>query len=134
MADSEMYEIRRPTLTHRCTIDERGSFHKRVSTSIIGDMMRSRYVGKESGPCPGELRKMMRSEHGVRFSYWKAWRSREIAMNYAKCSSLSSYTLLPSYLHQVVIANPHSIVAVETVYHEARGQRFKDLFCAGRVL
>lgn len=65
LADSDLYEIRRATLTHRCTVDERESFHKRPTTAIIRDMMRWRYAGEGGGPRPGELREMMHSYHGV---------------------------------------------------------------------
>ncbi|XP_024014903.1 uncharacterized protein LOC112088840 [Eutrema salsugineum] len=42
----------------------------------------------------------------------------------------SSYKLLPSYLQHVVIANPGTIISLETEIEEGVGQRFKYLFYA----
>lgn len=93
-------------------------------------MMRGRYVTGTSGRRPNEIRDMMRIDHDIRITYWKAWFSRELAMDTSKGSVVKSYQLLPSYLQQLVMANPGSIVELQTEYHEGVGQRFKYLFCA----
>lgn len=60
--------------------------------------MRARFVGNGTGPRPNEIVQVMLGDHNVRISYWKTWRSREVAKEYAKGSSGSSYNLLPDYL------------------------------------
>lgn len=96
--NSEIYEVLKVKLTHCCTVNEQTNYQRLATTSVIGDMMRSKYLGTGNGPRPNDIRDMMRSDHNVRISYWKAWRSREVAMDYVKGSSGQSYTRLPSYL------------------------------------
>ncbi|CAG7871133.1 unnamed protein product, partial [Brassica rapa] len=67
----------------------------------------------------------MLSDHNIRISYWKAWRSREFALQYAKGSFNTSYKLLPEYLQKLVVANPGTIAEIHTVHDANVGHRFK---------
>ena len=77
---------------------------------------------------PGEIRQVMQGDHNVRISYWKAWRSRQIALDFAKGSSGASFNLIPDYLKQLVQANPGTKTALHTEFEDGVGQRFKYLF------
>ncbi|KAJ4910579.1 DBD_Tnp_Mut domain-containing protein [Raphanus sativus] len=77
---SPRFEIKTLERTHRCTVAERGEFRKHATSSIVGGIMRSKYVGTGTGPRPGALRELMRTDHSVPISYWTAWKSREIAI------------------------------------------------------
>lgn len=92
--------------------------------------MRSRYVGVGGPPKPNEIMQVMRGDHDVNISYWKAWRSREVAQDNARGSSVHSYKLLPDYLNRLGVANPGSIFQMETHFQEGVGHRFKFLFLA----
>lgn len=72
-------------------------------------MIKGRFLGNASGPRPNEIVQLMRGDYNVNISYWKAWRSREVAQEYAKGSSGASYKLLPDYLNRLVVANPGTI-------------------------
>lgn len=61
---------------------------------------------------------IMRNDHKVPISYWKAWRSRESAIDQGVGSAETAYLSLPSYLEQVANENPWSIIAFETVPHQ----------------
>ncbi|KAH0869732.1 hypothetical protein HID58_076754 [Brassica napus] len=74
------FEIKTLDSNHRCTVSERGQFRRHATSSIVGGMMRGKYVGTGSGPRPGALREMMRTDHSVPISYWTAWKSREISI------------------------------------------------------
>lgn len=93
-------------------------------------MLKSRFAGQGSGPKPNEIIQFMLADHNVRISYWKAWRSREVALEYSKGSSGQSYTLLPDYLHKLVDANPGTLAEIHTVYDARVGHRFKYMFLA----
>lgn len=93
-------------------------------------MIKSRFSGNARGPRPNEIIEVMLSDHNVRISYWKAWRSREVALEYARGSCGASYELLPDYLHKLVVANPGTIAEVHTVYDATVGHRFKYMFLA----
>ncbi|CAN7030398.1 unnamed protein product [Brassica oleracea var. botrytis] len=72
----------------------------------------------------------MQGDHDVHISYWKAWRSREVALDYAKGSCGASYNLLPTYLEKLVMANQGSITQIHTEYADGIGHRFKYMFLA----
>lgn len=78
-------------------------YEEQAMHSVIGVMLKSRFAGQGSGPRPNEIIQVMLGDHDVRISYWKAWRSREVALEYAKGSCVSSYKLLPDYLHRLVV-------------------------------
>lgn len=75
----------------------------------------------------------MRDYHDVPISYWKLWRSREVALDTAKGTSGASYVKLPMYLHQLVVSNSGTVVALETSLMDGLGQRFRYLFFTFRV-
>ncbi|XP_024010222.1 uncharacterized protein LOC112085257 [Eutrema salsugineum] len=105
MEGIEWFQIRRASLQHTCTVDERGGFHKQATSSVIDEMMRAKYASRAVGPRPNELREMMRDDHDIPISYCKAWRSRELARE-------------------------GSVVSLETDFEVDVGQRFKYLFFA----
>ncbi|CAD5324615.1 unnamed protein product [Arabidopsis thaliana] len=72
----------------------RGDFQKQASTAVIGQLMRTKYLGVGRGPRPNELRKMLRDEFSLNVSYWKAWRAREIAMDNAMGSAMGLSDLI----------------------------------------
>ncbi|KAL0728453.1 hypothetical protein Bca4012_024546 [Brassica carinata] len=113
---------------HHCTVDERGQFRKHATSSIVGGLMRKKYVGTGSGPRPGAIREIMRTDHSVPISYWTAWKSREIAIENGRGNAEEAYTNLPSYLQQLAVSNPGSLVALETSQCYGGVQRFKYLF------
>lgn len=122
------FEIKTLDTTHRCTVEERGEFRKHATSSIVGGMMRSKYVGTGSGPRPRALREMMRTDHSVPISYWTAWKSREKAIENGRGNAEEAYSTLPSYLQQLATANPGTLVALETSKGPGGAQRFKYLF------
>ncbi|KAH0872560.1 hypothetical protein HID58_069922, partial [Brassica napus] len=75
-------------------------YEEQSTHSVIGEMIKARFAGK--GPRPNEIIQVMLSDHNIRISCWKAWRSREVALQYAKGSFNTSYKLLPEYLHKLV--------------------------------
>ena len=128
LAGCARFEIKTLESDHQCTVDERGEFKRHATASVVGGIMRSKYVGTGSGPRPAALRDMMRTDHSVPISYWTAWKSREIAIENWRGNAEESYSTLPSYLQHLAIANPGTTVALETNKGPGSVQRFKYLF------
>lgn len=120
LEDCENYQIRSANLTHTCTVEEMNNYHKQATTRVIASLM-SRAV---------DLQRMLLSDHSVRISYWKAWKSREVAMERVNGSSANSYTLLPAYIHILGEANPGSLIELKTKVDSKGDSRFKYLFIA----
>ncbi|KAF3485890.1 hypothetical protein F2Q69_00055851 [Brassica cretica] len=98
------FEIKTLDSNHRCTVSEQGQFMRHATSSIVRGMMRSKYVGTGSGPRPGALREMMRTDHSVPISYWTGWKSREIAIENGRGNVEAAYNTLPSYLQQLAMS------------------------------
>ncbi|XP_056847461.1 uncharacterized protein LOC108831235 [Raphanus sativus] len=130
LKDSDVYEIRKLDSIHTCSVDDRSGYQSQVTHQVVGEIMKARFNGCGGGPKPGEIRKVMQGDHDVRISYWKAWRSREIALEYAKGNSRAYYNLLPDYLRKLVEANPGTLAEIETEYNSNIGNRFKYMFLA----
>ena len=70
----------------------------------------------------------MRTDHHVPITYWKAWKSREVAIEKGFGNTKDAHKMLLSYLEQLALANPGSVVAIETTRDAGDVQRFKYLF------
>lgn len=125
-----MYEVRKVRGGHSCSVDERAGYQKQATSSVIGEMLRQQFSGTGIGPRPREIRQVTRGDHAVNISYWKAWHSREAAVDFAKGSCGASYRNLPSYLQRLIEAKPGTIAHLETKNIEGEGHRFKYLFLA----
>ncbi|KAL0740981.1 hypothetical protein Bca4012_082494 [Brassica carinata] len=130
MNNVDKYEVRKAKLQHTCSIDDRVGYERQATHAVIGEVMRSRYVGNGGAPRPNEIIQVMLGDLNVNISYWKAWRSREIALEYAQGSSGASYKLLPDYLQRLALANPGTITEMETEFQAGFGYRFKYMFLA----
>ena len=130
LKDSDVYEIRKLNPIHTCSVDDKSGYQSQVTHHVVGEMMKARFNGSGGGPKPGEIRQVMQGDHDFRISYWKAWRSREIALEYAKGNSGGSYNLLPDYLCKLAEANPGTLAEIETEYKDNIGNKFKYMFLA----
>lgn len=130
LKNTELYEVRKVDLHHSCSVDGRAGYQSQATHAVIGGMMKSKFAGRGGGPKPTEIMQAMRGEHDVPISYGKAWRSREVALDYAKGSAGASYNLLPSYLEKLVAANPGTIAEVHTESTGGIDDRFKYMFLA----
>lgn len=130
LKNTKLYEVRRVELVHTCSVDDKSGYQTQATHTVIGEMMKARFSGTGGGPRPSEIMQVMQGDHDVHISYWKAWRSREVALEYAKGTSGSSYNLLPIYLDKLVIANPGTLTVMHTEHCEGIGQRFKYMFLA----
>lgn len=130
LKDSEVFEVRTVVNNHTCTIGERGGYQRTATSAVIGELMKTKFAGNAMGPKPREIRMIMRGDHGVSISYWKAWKSREMAVDNGHGTCNASYLKLPSYLNNLVLANPGSLANLHTEQTEQGGQRFKYMFLA----
>ncbi|CAN6816107.1 unnamed protein product, partial [Brassica oleracea] len=110
LAGCPTFQIKRVDEEHNCTVDERGDFKRHATSNLIGEMVRNKYAGVGAGPKPGTLREFMRTDHHVPVTYWKAWKSREVAIEKGLGNTKDAYKMLPSYLEQLALANPGSKV------------------------
>ncbi|RID40841.1 hypothetical protein BRARA_J00853, partial [Brassica rapa] len=130
MKTLEKFEVRKAQLQHTCSVDDRVGYERQATHGVIGELMKSRYVGIGGAPRPKEIMQVMLGDHDVNISYWKAWQSREVALDYAKGSSCASYMMLPDYLDRLVLANPGTLAEMVTEFEGGVGHMFKYMFLA----
>lgn len=130
LKDADVFEIRKVIPEHTYSVDERGGYQTQATSAVIGELMRSKFGGASGGPKPRDIRQMMRGDHDVSILYWKAWRSRDVAIDKVEGTTNSSYKQLPDYLKRLVAANPGTITNLYTESIEGGGQRFKFMFVA----
>lgn len=82
------------------------------------------------GPNPIGIRRALMNEYSVNVSYWKALRSRELALDMAKGSMTGSYGILPTYLHRLSKTNLGSVRDLETKIDNEGDTRFNYCFVA----
>lgn len=124
------FQIRQATLRHSCSVDARRNYHKLATTQVIGEIIQSRFIGIKRGPTPATIRKMMLDDYNVNVSYWKSWRSREIAMESVLGSMAGSYALMPAYMGLLQMTNPGSICVLEKTETTEGCMLFKYAFIA----
>ncbi|KAG7558554.1 MULE transposase domain [Arabidopsis thaliana x Arabidopsis arenosa] len=130
LEDTDYFEVRTATLEHTCPIEVRSQYPRQATTSVISQIMKSKYTGAGTGPTPIAIRQALMDEYSVNVSYWKAWLSRELAMDMAKGSPMGSYGILPTYLHMLTRANTGTVTDLQTEEDGNGDSRFKYCFVA----
>ncbi|XP_033129421.1 uncharacterized protein LOC103846091 [Brassica rapa] len=124
------FQVRQACLTHTCIVDERQNFHKLATTQVIGEILRSRFVGIKKGHSTAVIRKILLDEFHVNVSYWKAWRARELAMEQAMGTMAGTYSLIPAYLGLLQCSNEGTLCFMEQNDEPEGGTRFIYCFVA----
>ncbi|KAL0733718.1 hypothetical protein Bca4012_009928 [Brassica carinata] len=130
LKDAEVFEIRKVVPEHLYSIDERGGYETQATAAVIGELLKNKFGASGSGTKPREIRHMMRGDLNVNISCWKAWRSRDVAIDNIKESEVTAYAKLPDYLNKLVTSNPGTLVELFAEPHQNGGHRFKYLFVA----
>lgn len=130
LESSEYFEIRTAVLEHVCPVEVRSQYQRQATTSVISEILKSKYGGGGVGPTPIAIRRALLDEYSVNVSYWKAWRARELAMDMAQGTATGSYGILPTYLHMLKQANDGSVTELQTELAMGGEARFKYCFVA----
>lgn len=130
LKDCDVFEVRKFESTHTCSINERANYQNQATSAVVGELMKTKFAGVAGGPKPREIRRMMRGDHNCNISYWKAWRSRDLAVDNSQGSCNASYLQLPYYLNELVTANPGTVARLHTESNDEGVQRFKFMFLA----
>nr|XP_028964814.1 PKS-NRPS hybrid synthetase CHGG_01239-like [Malus domestica] len=114
LQQSSYFKVRKYVTMHSCSLDVINRHHRQVSSSLIGQCIKSKYEGVSRVHRPRDIIEDMLKDMGVSISYVKAWRAKEHAMELVRGSSEESYALLPSYFAVLEAKNPGTITHIET--------------------
>ncbi|CAN7092078.1 unnamed protein product [Brassica rapa subsp. narinosa] len=63
LKDAKVFEIRKVIPEHSCSIDDRGGYQRQATSTVIGEILRTKFGGACMGPKPREIKQMMRGDH-----------------------------------------------------------------------
>ncbi|XP_050229457.1 uncharacterized protein LOC126678608 [Mercurialis annua] len=123
---TNFFVIRRFFKSHTCPLEIRMEEKRQATASIIGDVIKSRFLNVKTVYTPADIITDIQREYGVILNYNKAWRSRGKALDTVRGKPRDSYSVLPSFLYMLVQTNPGSVVDLRTV----DGDKFQYVFMA----
>ena len=105
------FRIRKLSETHDCfgLIHTR---HKQVTNTFIATRIQDK-LRAQPNYTPTQIRLDLKTELGVDISYAKAWRARELALNFINGTHEEAYAKLPGYCKDVLNTNPHTTAILE---------------------
>ncbi|XP_050234423.1 uncharacterized protein LOC126682721 [Mercurialis annua] len=110
---SQIFIIRKLIINHNCSMVVRTSDQRQATSSVIGEYIKSKYTNLKTVYKPADILRDMRDDHGIKMSYSKAYRSKVVAQEMVRGKPYDSFSLIPSYLYMLVVANPGSFVKLE---------------------
>ncbi|XP_050214125.2 uncharacterized protein LOC126665383 [Mercurialis annua] len=110
---SQIFIIRKLNINHNCSMVVRTSDQRQATSSVIGEYIKSKYTNLKTVYKPADIMRDMRDDHGIKMSYSKAYRSKVVAQEMVRGKPYDSFSLIPSYLDMLVVANPGSFVKLE---------------------
>ncbi|XP_073119754.1 uncharacterized protein [Henckelia pumila] len=123
--NSSRFSIRVYRNIHTCDLSYRRKMHRQATSDFVAKILVENFKGQLSLPEPKIIITMMQNK-GVEFSYFKAWRGRQVALDKLLGSPEESYRIMPSYLHMIERVNKDSKTDLVT---DSTG-RFKYMFLA----
>ncbi|XP_062085307.1 uncharacterized protein LOC133791392 [Humulus lupulus] len=123
---TDMFQVRKFNRAHTCSLDIILGDHRQASSSMVGNVVKSKFTDPKTNYRPKDIAKDMLDRYGVSMSYQKAWRSKEKTVNFVHGSSQDSYRDIPRYLHILKHKNLGTVTDLEI----DSLNRFKYLFMA----
>jgi hypothetical protein len=114
MSGSEFWSIKVYCPDHTCNLNIMHRDHRQASSSVIGDMFRSKFTTSGRQFKPKDLIEDVRRELGANMSYDKAWRAREAARASVYGTPEESYANLPLWSFILEMKNSGSITRIQT--------------------
>ncbi|KAL6537644.1 hypothetical protein OROHE_012271 [Orobanche hederae] len=102
---TSLFKIREFNHVHTCSTNILMSSHKQATSEIVSECIKNRFTNLRRIYTPTDIVDDMMEEYNLSISYQKAWRSREKALTKVR-GDPHDYTLIPSWLHMTIIANP----------------------------
>ncbi|XP_050229280.1 uncharacterized protein LOC126678426 [Mercurialis annua] len=91
----------------------RTSDQRHATSSAIGEYIKSKYINLKTVYKPDDILRDMRDDHGIKMSYSKAYRLKVVAQEMVRGKPDDFFSLIPSYLYMLMVANPSSFVKLE---------------------
>jgi len=99
---------------HVCRLNPDTNAPRQVGSKTVGRYYAARQFNKTTALCPAGMADEICKEFGFDISYNLALKSKHIAVGHTYGDHCSSFSSLPSYLHQLKLENPGTHTALAT--------------------
>ncbi|KAG7588426.1 Zinc finger SWIM-type [Arabidopsis suecica] len=110
---SDSFIIKKYVSEHCCDSSLRKVNHRQASARTLGEMVSNHFRGEKLALKPKQLIEKFRHDNGIGFSYSKAWRAKDHAIDVARGTPDDGYEFLPMWMYMVNEKNPGSATFIE---------------------
>ncbi|XP_022855837.1 uncharacterized protein LOC111377032 [Olea europaea var. sylvestris] len=114
IAESEIFQIRKYSSHHICSMSVRRRDNRHATYSVIGKHVAPKYHDANIVYRPRNIINDVRREFGITIKYHKAYMAKEFAYKEVRGSPDDSYAKLPMYCHILEKNNPGTLTFIET--------------------
>ncbi|XP_049410410.1 uncharacterized protein LOC125873542 [Solanum stenotomum] len=101
------FEITKYRNIHSCRAQHLTSHHPHASTDVIAEYIQPNYLNGK-GPSTKDIKNIVQADLGCKISYWKCWKSSEIANAMIRGTPEHGYAVLDGYRHMLMTINEGS--------------------------
>ncbi|KAH0777751.1 hypothetical protein KY290_009162 [Solanum tuberosum] len=110
---------------HSCGAQHLTSHHPHASADVIAEYIQPNYLNGK-GPSTKDIKNIVQTDLGCKISYWKCWKSSEIAKAMIRGTPEHGYAVLDGYRHMLMTINEGSKTSLKL---DDKG-RFKYFFAS----
>ncbi|XP_009599062.1 uncharacterized protein [Nicotiana tomentosiformis] len=107
--NANIFKVRSYNNNHTCGYGERYLAQRQATSGVVASIVKDKYVNPKKVYTPNDLIEDIQKQHGIKVSYMKVWRAKEIAMAIIRGNPSDSYKELPRYLYMLEHTNPGTI-------------------------
>ncbi|KAH0715834.1 hypothetical protein KY284_008739 [Solanum tuberosum] len=119
------FEITKYRNIHLCGAQHLTSHHPHASADVIAEYIQPNYLNGK-GPSTKDIKNIVQADLGCKISYWKCWKSSEIAKAMIRGTPEHGYAVLDGYRHMLMTINEGSKTSLKL---DDKG-RFKYFFAS----
>ncbi|XP_015166244.1 uncharacterized protein [Solanum tuberosum] len=119
------FEITKYRNIHSCGAQHLTSHHPHASADVIAEYIQPNYLNGK-GPSTKDIKNIVQADLGCKISYWKCWKSSEIAKAMIRGTPEHGYAVLDGYRHMLMTINEGSKTSLKL---DDKG-RFKYFFAS----
>ncbi|KAH0683251.1 hypothetical protein KY290_021839 [Solanum tuberosum] len=101
------FEITKYRNIHSCGAQHLTSHHPHASVDVIAEYIQPNYLNGK-GPSTKDIKNIVEADLGCKISYWKCWKSSEIAKAMIRGTPEHGYAVLDGYRHMIMTINEGS--------------------------
>jgi hypothetical protein len=108
------FKVMQSDNVHTCSRADIHPHHRQASAVVLGKHIKDKFVSTGRAYCPKEIMQDVQHDLHISISYNKAWRAKEMALQYLHGSPEESFRTLPQYCYMLEKMNPGTVTVLDT--------------------